>query len=183
MAEWPTVRASGRFPGPRTGRERPPGRPGNPLTLCDDTVTVSGYEAPWFRPKRSSPGPHPRGMVGVARRVDRRTAPVKLDSAGRRRSVAQGPRLRRGSPEGRQEMMNPTAAAIAIATARLCQCLRCGYVWFRRFERLPARCAQCRSPYWLIPRHSRRGRPPRPLTQPSAPSASPAALQPDHIEP
>ena len=31
-------------------------------------------------------------------------------------------------------------------------CSRCGYWWIPRFNRLPIRCARCRSPLWNEPR-------------------------------
>lgn len=32
------------------------------------------------------------------------------------------------------------------------KCLRCGYLWYQRFDRKPKHCPQCNSPYWDKPR-------------------------------
>jgi len=36
------------------------------------------------------------------------------------------------------------------------KCLRCGHEWFRRQEKLPAKCPGCSSPYWNKERKNKR---------------------------
>ena len=35
---------------------------------------------------------------------------------------------------------------------KILKCKRCGYEWPQRFDRLPKKCAKCRTPLWNIPR-------------------------------
>lgn len=34
----------------------------------------------------------------------------------------------------------------------LLSCIRCGWSWFRRSDKLPKVCPRCKSPYWNRPR-------------------------------
>jgi len=53
-----------------------------------------------------------------------------------------------------ERKLNPMAHEKVKITVHRCTCERCGYVW--NADKLPLRCAKCKSPYWDKPRRVNR---------------------------